>query len=269
MAASLIYQRASDNVAPNATVTVQTGTAATGYPAANLVDLNPAKPAKLVETTGAWLFDFGSAQRVDLVAIVHHNLNAGLNVRIQANATDSWGTPTIDAAFTIPAQDPDLFRPGPWLDLTAVAGYSAGGFRYWRLVVVGTNSAPVAIGEIWLGSSIRTLDPNIQWGATDGDDHQIVEHATDFGVATIFDLGTRTRTLTGQVDTTDSNRDDLRAWFRSTHGRAQAFLVIPDGDVNDALLVRFTDTRWAVQLNFQDRNIIQLGFQELSRGLYL
>ena len=66
----------------------------------NIYDGNPAKPAKLTTTTGAWRWDFGGAKQLDVAAIIHHNLTAGLNVRIQGNATDAWGAPSLDQATT-------------------------------------------------------------------------------------------------------------------------------------------------------------------------
>jgi hypothetical protein len=266
---AVLYTHATDNVAANATPTVSTGTAATQYGPAHLVDLEPSYPAKLLETSGAWLWDFTNPQRLDVAAIIHHNLDAGLEVRLQGNATNVWTAPTVNALFTIPAADEDGFRKGPWLDLTRETGYTTTGFRFWRLVVVGVNSAPVQVGEVWMSATLRTLDPNIQWGAQDGEDHPLVEHRTDFQVSTMFDLGPRQRALAGQVDTTDTNRDALRGWSRSSRGRARMFLLIQDGTVNDAQLVRFTNTKWSVLLNLTDRNVIDLEFEEVSRGLAL
>ena len=66
--ANLVYGRPTDNIAATATAIVGSAPDA-AYPAANLVDLNPAKPAKLTTATGNWVFDFGSAKQVDLVAL--------------------------------------------------------------------------------------------------------------------------------------------------------------------------------------------------------
>ena len=267
--ANLQYQHFSDNKAPNATVTVNTGTEDAGYPAANIKDRNPAKPAKLTTTTGSWVFAFGSAQRVDIAAIIMHNLTAGLEVRIQGNATSSWGAPTFNQAFTIPAYRDDGFPVNPWLDLTGLSGYSASGFQFWRIVVVGVNAAAVAIGEVWLGALKRTLTPNISWGERQQEQRTLVEHSTDFGVDTIFDLGVTRRNLEGDIDAPDSTRDSLRIWWRDSRGRANAFLIMPDGAVNDAWMVRWANPDQEVQFDFFDRNTVNLAFQEVSRGLVL
>lgn len=267
--ANLQYQHYSDNKAPNATVTVNVGTAATGYPATNLQDRNPAKPAKLAETSGAWVFAFAAAQRVDIAALVMHNLTAGLAVRIQGHASSSWGAPTFNQLITIPAYRDDGFPVNPWLDLTGLSGYSAAGFQFWRVWVEGVNAAGVAIGEVWLGQTKRTLSPNINWGESQDEERKLIEHSTDYGVDTIYDLGVTRRSIMGDIDAPDTTRDALRTWWRDSRGRAQAFLIMPDGAVNDAWMVRWADARQAVRFDLTDRNTVALSFQEVSRGLVL
>lgn len=267
--ANLQYQHYSDNVAPNATVTVNTGTEDTSYPAANIKDRNPAKPAKLTTTTGSWVFAFGLAQRVDIVSIIMHNITAGLEVRIQGNATNSWGAPTFNQVITIPAYRDDGFPVNPFLDLTGLSGYTTSGFLFWRVVVVGVNAAAIAIGDVWLGKLKRTLSPNINWGENQKEDRKLIEHSTDHGVDTIYDLGVTRRSIQGETDTTDATRDAIRTWWRDARGRAQAFLIIPDPAVNDAWLVRWAEPDQNVRLDLTDRNTISLQFLEVSRGLVL
>lgn len=266
---AVLFGKRTDNVAPAATLSIQSGSGDATYPPANLVNLNPAKPSKLTTTTGAWVFDFGSARRIDVAAIIHHNLTAGLNVRLQGNATNAWGGPTLDAPFTIPAYFDDGFPTNPWIDLTGVAGYSVSGFQYWRLVVVGVNAAAVAIGEVWLGSTKRVLSPNIIWGERANEKRPLVENRTSYGVSQIYDIGTTIRKFTGQIDTTDAGRDTLRSWWRDTRGRFYPFLLVPDLDNNDALYVRWSTEDLERVLQFLNRNTLTLEFEEVSRGLPL
>lgn len=264
----VIYGHYSDNVAPSATVTVSTGTGDADYPPQNLVDLVPAKPGQLTTTSGAWLFSYSTAQRIDLIALPHHNLAAGLAVYVQGNASDSWGAPSFNQLITIPAYRKDALPPGAFLDLTSLAGYSAGGFQYWRLAVTGVNSAPVKVGEVVLLSQIRTLNPNISWGAKPTEERLIIENKTDYGVSSIYDMGITIRRLTGELDTTDAGRQAVADWWQDCRGRARAFLLIPDEDVNDAWMARW-DVKFDPTLVLTDRNTFQLAFEEVSRGLYL
>jgi hypothetical protein len=264
----MIYGLPSDNVAPLATITVNTGTVDPTYPAANLADLIPAIPAQLTTTTGSWKLAFGAAQRIDIVAIPHHNLIAGLDVRIQGNAADAWGAPTLNTTITIPAYRQDLFPVGSWIDLTGVAGYAVGGFQYWRLVIVGANASAVKVGELIALATKRTLNPNISWGVGLKEERPIIENTTDYLVSTIYDLGVTRRSLAGTLDTTDVGLAAIRALWRDARGRARGFLVIPDESVNDAWFVRWAgDLDPTLEIN--DRNTIPIAFQEVSRGLYL
>lgn len=262
------YGRYSDNVAPSATVTVNAGSADPDYPATNLNDLVVARPAQLTTTTGAFSFAFLAQQRVQLVAIPHHNLSAGLEVRIQANPTDTWLAPAFNRVITIPAYRADGLPPGAWLDLTTQPGYDPAGWQYWRLAIVGVNAAPVKITEVILLATMRTLNPNISWGARRPEQRPIIENVTDYGVSTIYDLGVTKRRLEGEVDTTDAGLADISAWWQDCRGRARGCLLIPDEDVNDAWFVRWT-TDLDPTLNMVDRNTIPVGFEEVSRGLIL
>jgi len=260
--ATLIYGRTTDNIAATATIVASAADAA--YPATNLIDLNPAKPAKLTTPTGNWVFDFTTAKQVDVVALIHHNFQAGLNVRWQGNATDSWGAPTIDQAFTIPAYHEDGFPVNPFLDLTGIGSRT---FRFWRLVVVGTNPVICALGEIIILGTKRTLVHNVIWGAEDEEDHPHIEHRTDYGVSTIYSFGTKMRNFRGEIDTTDAGANDFLSLRRGAFGRGLGFLAVPDPAKNDAWFGRLIDPKQTRTYVFLDRNTLPFLFEEISRGL--
>lgn len=264
----VLYGHYSDNVAPLATASVGAGSADPDYPATNLNDLVVARPAQLSTTTGAFVFSFLAAQRVDLVALPHHNLSAGLEVRIQANPTDTWGAPAFNRPITIPPYRKDGLPPGAWLNLTTQAGYDVGGWQYWRVAIVGVNHAPVKLTEVVLLSTIRTLNPNISWGARRPERRPLIENETDYGVQTVYDLGVTHRQLEGDIDTTDAGLAAVSDWWQDCRGRARPCLLIPDESVNDAWFVR-----WATELDptlvITDRNTIPVGFKEISKGLIL
>jgi len=264
-----IYSKYSDYVGPNATVTVNTGTEDLTYPAANLVNRIPSLPAQLTGTSGSWVLDFGAAQRVDWVGIPHHNLDAGLSVLIQMNATNAWGGPSFSQAITIPAYQQDGFNPGPWLDLTGLAGYSAGGFRFLRLLINAANSQAVKIGELMVVSNKRVLEPNINWPAKKPVQRPIIENVTDYGVSTIYDLGVTRRRWGGDLDTSDAIAATMLDWWFGTRGRARPHAFVPDESVNEAWLVRFADDQVDLTQEVVDRNSIPLSIQEVSRGLFL
>lgn len=260
----LLYAKPSDNVIADATITPSTE--ATGYEVENLYDGNPAKPWKATATTGNIVFNFGSAQNIDLVALIHHNLTAGLEVRIQGNASDSWGSPTLNQAITIPAYDEDGFPVNPWIDLSALSN----SFQYWRLVVVGTNAANVAIGELWLVETRRELTArNLRYGLSQSTTRPLIEHTTDYGVSTIYDLGAKMRGLSGEIITTNTGLEEVKDWWDSCNGRALPTLMIFDEDVNSAQLVRWGAMGRVDRRSNHNIATIPVAFSEVSRGLVL
>jgi hypothetical protein len=266
--AKLVYSHPGDDVVDNAAL-VTPSSQVVEYPVENLWDGNPAKPWKSTQTSPNIVWDFGSAQTLDLVAIVHHNLDAGLNVRIQGNATDSWGSPTLDQAITIPAYDPDPVLPwpvNPFKDLTGIGSRS---FRFWRLAVVGANSVNVQLGEFKMLVPKRELVHNVLWGVEDGIERPLIEHVTDYLVSTIYQLGARVASLSGEIETSDAGIAAIEAWWDACGGRAVPTLVIPDPAINRCYLMRWKDTTRAVQRVFTNDNRIRLTLAEVSRGLVL
>lgn len=263
MPAHLIYQWPTDQRL-SGSVTITPSSADAAYPVANLYDSNPAKPFKLDATAGNIVFDFGSAVAIQLAAIVHHNLDAALDVRLQGNASNAWGAPSLDQAVTIPPDEADGFPVNPWVDLTG----GSHTFRYWRLVFP-TNSVPVQIGQLWLGAAKRSLVNNIQWGFAEKVDRRLIEHVTDYGVSTIYDLGAKVKSWSPTVRTTDAGIAAIEQWWDACHGRALPTLVVLDPAVNDARLVRFTEPAREITRQYLQDHVIQFGLREVSRGLVL
>jgi hypothetical protein len=262
--ARLIYCRPSDNIIANAT-TVTPSTEATGYDVENLWDGNPAKPWKATAQTANIVFDFGVATSIELVALIHHNLTAGLEVRIQGNATNVWSGPTLNQAFTIAAYDQDGFPVNPYLDLTAIAH----SFRFWRLVIVGTNAANVAIGEMWLSATKRTLVKGVAAGFKHGASRPLIEHVTDYQVSTIYDLGAKVRSWDGRIMTTSADLLTLQAWWDACRGRALPTLLVPDPTVSEIALVRWRSMERSFERIYDKYNPVEVGWTEVSRGLVL
>lgn len=128
------------------------------YPAVYLSAESP-RPAKLTTTSGWWVIDFGSAPG-DIVAavLVQQYLDAALDVRIQANDSDSWGTPAFEQAIVPPAPRFDGPSYQPWTHNAIAVFEDPQDFRYWRLLIAGTNSQPVQIGRLLLLSALRPVE---------------------------------------------------------------------------------------------------------------
>lgn len=279
MAETFYYFRPSDNVAPNATVTTS-GTEDSSYPLTNIADLTYAKlaaPAKLTGTSGAFILDFGSAQRVDYV-VLWHNFDAGLAVSVQMHASNSWASPTVTTSPTIPVKRADGYTRKVGVNLRSVSGYSTGGFRYLRINVSGTNSVPVGL-KVLAFSSVRQLSADFQWGVQDDDNQVGIDMATDAGVPWAYDLGSAPRVLRGSALLSDTDAEAVREWHRACGGRAKVTAIVPEPSGTDVWLVRFLSggnfaiaqagpvvSRVQHQRSFIDANMTNLAFDEITAG---
>jgi hypothetical protein len=158
-----IHARPSDEVGQLATVTLATGSEDPDNPLSNLTTMDPAA-IFLTSSSGTAVdvvWDSLIATDVKVFSLHHHNIPAGTNVRIQRNATNTWGAPTIDAAVPITTY-PQTGLPFPvGVDLTEAAGYTVSGFRYTRLHIPSLAQL-VGLGSALLWGEKRTdWDPHL------------------------------------------------------------------------------------------------------------
>lgn len=271
MASAAIYTRPSDNVAPNATVTIETGTdpGDSNYGPDVLVDLNPAKMAKILSTTAAWQFDFTTAQRIDLAAFIHSTVESPGTLRLQGNATNSWGAPSFNALIDVQ----DWFGTGTrrwprnqWLDLTQEAGYSTTGYRYWRVLVTG-NSQNVWMGQVVLSPTIRRMVPDIRWDYVRAPKKRSIVNETAYGSKTIYVRGTTQFMLEAEQRMDEELFLSQEEHFYDAEGVGLPWLLIPDGDEPDAYFVRWVEDVYATTHHFFDVRDRKFTVEELSRGL--
>ncbi len=258
------YTRGSDIITVG-TVTVDSGTADTDYPASNLIDLKPNVPAKLTTTTGSFLRDLLTDTLVNYVLITHHNLSI-IEVRLQGNATNTWATPSVDIVLTIAAPYLDLFPVSVGVDLETLVPVAATRTkRYWRIKIVGTNAAPVSIGEWTLFSATRTLD--VLWGDVHALGRPDVFHETEVGVQHVYDIGTTVRGYGCEVICNSTVKTEIETWFRSTQGRTKPVLIIPD-NFAEPMLMRMN--RPTFTYSDKDPQVVSasLEFAELNKGMY-
>lgn len=260
----IIYNRYSDNLARTATITLDGCTAESGYDIANVADHNAAWPLRLVETSGAIIFDLGTSLEVRLPALFHCNFEEGLAVSLKAKDTNSsWGSPSFQYDFDIPAWRADGFPGQPWDDLSGLTNWGA--YRYWRLEMA-TNSVALTLGDVWLGATVRRLDPDYRPGRRRKFDRPQVEHKTAY-TRLRSSLGTTFRSVTGQIPpTNDALAQDVLDWMLDADGRP--FLFVPDATENEAWLAihAITAQEFEDQLD-HDAQSIELPIEEAGRGL--
>ena len=266
-----IYVKYSENVAPLGTPSVQFGTANSAYPATNLVDGNPAKVCKVDSTTGAVMLAYAAKQPAKLFAVIHQNVDGGLSgVRIQGNDTNSWGSPSFDAAVTIPSMrgaGVTRWPVNPWVDLTLAAGYDAAGWKYWRYYVPG-NSQNLQIGQVVLASDFHKYDPNVDWGLSAEDSRLNIVQRTGYNVKHTTRRGTVQWRRAAQIeDCPDTLRDALNAHVDDVDGDTFPWLLVEDGTVNSCRFVKYAESKNAIQFKLTNSSRVSVTVEEVSRGV--
>lgn len=265
---TFLYTRPTERL--GGTLAVNSGTPDTAYLPANLDDGQPYLPAKLGSTTGSWTRDLTNPTRVDFCAVLHHNLAAGVDLRLQGHTADAWGAPDVDLPFTVPAAHADGFTKNLWLDLTALLPVAANRTkRWWRLLINSANTANVAVGEWAMYSAVRNFGVrNVAWGSRRRFYRPSIVHETEFMLRRGYDLGTTIRGCEVDLEATDAVRNDVDQLFR-TAGETKPFVIVPNRDEDEAWFVTLMENELEYERARRNHNPLTLEFRELSRGLTL
>lgn len=119
------------------------------YPVSNLLSQRVAKAFRTQDASAQTVvFDLGTAQNVNTIAIIGHNLTASATLTIEANAADSWGSPSVSTSLT--------YIDGPIIKYLS----SSESYRYWRLSIDDATNTDgyISLGVVWLGEYL-TIDP--------------------------------------------------------------------------------------------------------------
>lgn len=258
------YAKPSDDLASTASsVTVSGGSPGDEdeeYPKENIFaptntgHLNlPSRPAKLLTTTGWWELTFAGAITVRAVAVIYHNFDEGLDVSLDIGS--------LSIPIPIPAHHEDGWPVSPWVEFDAETSTT------FRLSINGTNSLPLQVGRLLLLGELRQLASDVRWGVEEQEEHGLIEHRTQLGVETVYDLGGKRRRFSGEFAMEGSPTNELITLLRTTRSRIQPWLLIPDEDVNDAWFVRFEESSWSRVREWPNYNIMPFRVRELSRGV--
>ena len=285
-----IYTHYTDEVARLATITIEGDTVPSraggaAYAPASLVDDNPAKVAKINEddtdapatgpVTGAWLFDFGAAQRIDFAALIHTTAattgSPSPRVALQGNTTASFASPAFSADFVIPpwlGTSSGRWPQNPYMRVDTETGYSAAGFRYWRLLFEN-QPENIQVGEVRFHAHYYQFDPDLRWGLSVRSDKPQIENRTAFGVSTLYARGTTIWEEEADIMLTDPMRAALEDHWYDVEGRTRPWVIVPSGPVRHdrCYLVRYALTDERVQWDLPELTRQRLQFQEVGRGL--
>lgn len=133
-----------DNEIENTGVVITTFSENPDYPASTaLLDDRLSRVYRSVDDTAEWIkFDLTTAQTIKYIGILGHNLTSGATVKIEGNASDSWGSPSYTKTLTIADS------------ITESVGTQS--FRWWRLTIADASNPDtyIEISKIFLGSSL-------------------------------------------------------------------------------------------------------------------
>jgi hypothetical protein len=244
------------------------------YPLTNIDDDQPWNPVQFTVNPTYLLLDKGSATRTDIVSFIHANFDAGTVLRVQENATNVWTSPTISHQFTADGPAEDDMPSNPLSDRTAVSGFTIGGLRYLRILIVSGQTSLLSIGNIRVSGRKRVFSDTTttvrdrSYGAIDRELHPVIKRKTDAGTSVGYSRGTRSRDVAGTIRCDADGYADLLTMTRSSRGASRPFLLVPNPDVNEALFVNWDDStpleRAYTDLGINDVRVL---WSELGRGL--
>jgi hypothetical protein len=259
MAFRILYNAASDGTA----VVISSSSEAGSH-----IDNNAVKEKvnKIWETDGTsteWIkFNLVvTSKKVDCITIINHNLDAGDTITFEGNATDSWGSPTVNETLTI-ATDSD----GNVLD-RITHYFTQATLQWWRVTIDDADSSKseFQIGRIMFGEyydttrditadlRIETMDPS-EGTKTPGTIQDITQKARYRRIRTSFAFVTQVETdkWTAIFDYLGNSKPALICWdtTRATKDSAYVYMLTPlnlahqfSGQYNIAAIVWEEKTR--------------------------
>lgn len=253
-----VYQTYADNLLNGGTVSG--ATPATGYTAATLVSMNPAKRVRYSSGTVTVTVTATASGRGDILCVPMHNLSGSVLTLTNGNG--------LSEAITIPTAMANGFPQTLVADLTALeTNASTRTSNTWNLVISGNASNVVLGGAVAVYTSKRTTTA-LQTGIVERESHPVVQHENIYGVSLRYDLHAMQRSVEGSFVASNTERETIRDWFRAGHGTARPSLLWLDtDDASSALFGVWAEV--AITREFRDRNTVPFTFTELSKGVSL
>jgi hypothetical protein len=136
------------------------------------------------------------------------------------HTSNSWGAPDVNLAFTIPAFDKDGFPPRIWLDVKGLVPVQATRTKQWRrLVVVGANAVNGSSGNSRSTNNEQLSPRNISWPLRREFIKRVIAQETDYGVESIYRLGSKIELPSADIRTTDAGELQIKDWWNPATAR--------------------------------------------------
>lgn len=255
------YALPTDNIASLPTWALGSGAVDPNYGLDYLFDGSPLLQVKFTGDTADITADFTTAKQIKAISIHGHNFKEGLNIRAQKHTSNSWGTPDVDVAVTVAAQQADGLSPDIFCDLSTTSDK-----RWFRLSIPSNDSVNLVIGEIWIWTEIREFPYPFILPIQDDEEQDAIVIATNMKVEHSFARATRQRIISGQVQSTQASDAIFLEWHRSCGGRLRPTVIVVDPSIPEARHVKFTNNRLARNREWTELSKITLEFRDTPRG---
>ncbi len=232
----IVSPNVGTNYSRGRAVTMVTGTPLANYPTTKLTDDSADSILRIAETTIELYVDLGVSRTPDVLALLNHNLDPSIPVRVYY--TDNPASFTALASFA-------AGKVNAWLDLR---GFPARTARYWKIKTDTGNSAPVSIGEIVIGSAM-VMEGSISENWSRAAKYFIERAFTEEMLPYKMHSGARARQLHMAFVMNPTNRAIIEQVFDDAGMTGNRVLVIPDTRKNDPYFIDWPNRR---QINFPE-----------------
>lgn len=208
---------------PSTVITASTENAQ--YPASNLKHDFRTKVFRSTASSASVVFDFVTAEEVDSICVIDDPLNGfGFTgaLTIEANATDSWGSPSFSTTLT----------PSSEFGFGLKSLETAQEYRYWR--ISGSGASYFELSKVFIGKAFSP-QRNIGIGFTYEEDDQSKYTQTTYGQRFIDVLPSQ-KNIRGNINLINkANVDDFFDFINYVGKNKPFFCVLNQGEeiIND------------------------------------
>lgn len=204
--------------------TIVASSEASGYPASNInLDFTLAKRARSTgDTAETWLIDAGVGNTISMTCAAigaGHNLTSGATIKFQGNATDSWGSPTIDETLTYAAGN-------------IIKVFTGGAYRFWQFSIADAANPDgyIEIPRLFGGTYLALTDiiyRSFPEGIISTSDKEYTVTGQSYG-----DKGVQLKIYNFQLPyLTNTQKESIETMFETVDIIKPVFLTIDENDL--------------------------------------
>jgi hypothetical protein len=230
--------------------TLGSSSASSVYPLSNVNILPIGKPFRFTGKASENItIDLVTAQSIDFVALVNHNLSSGATITVQAGTTSGVA---------------DFSTVVAWRQYDAFKIFTVQSKRYWKITIAdsGNADAYIEVGYVLLGDSTE-FGFNFTYGWKFSDEFQNAELESEYGVPFVTTLFERIRLQMEFLNLSAANATTFRTFFRALQRNAVPLFLIPDSAVNDGYFGRITSN---LERTIDVYQTMDIEFVQESRG---